>query len=215
MEEAAKAVEKYGILPFFTNSVDGFSLEETVTPDIWFTDKEGPWEWKGPLIRKRGFFYGKFFENKAAYVAPEWFLRLANYRRNGYDFDARYDDGLASRRDLDLYSLIAANAPVVSKKLRETGNYGKNGIKGFDTMITRLQMQCYVNINDFVYTLDKHGKPYGWGVGVYTTPELFAGEAFTKNVYKETPEESYEALFTHLRGLFPKESEKNLKTFLG
>ena len=119
MEDAAKAVEKYGMLPFFTNSISGFSLEETVTPDIWFTDKEGPWEWKGPLIRKKGFFYGKFFENKAAYVAPEWFLRLANYRRNGYDFDARFEDELASYQDKYLFELTDSMAPVLSKDLKK------------------------------------------------------------------------------------------------
>ncbi|MBQ1397763.1 MAG: hypothetical protein IIY89_04650, partial [Clostridia bacterium] len=84
-KELAEAVERYGFLPFFCNSVEGFSVEEHIDRRLWFTGIEGPWEWKGPLIRKYGLAYGKFFEKKAAFVSPEWFMELANYRRDGYD----------------------------------------------------------------------------------------------------------------------------------
>ena len=40
------------------------------------------------------------------------------------------------------------------------------------------------------------------------------GEAFTENVYKRKPEESYERLMEHLMKLFPAEAEKSLKKFL-
>ena len=45
--------------------------------------------------------------------------------------------------------------------------------KGFETIITRLQAQGYVIINDFVYSKDRFGHEYGWGVAEYTTPEIF------------------------------------------
>ena len=99
-----------------------------------------------------------------AYVRSDLFLDLANYRRDGYDFDARYDDGLARFQDKQLYDLIEKKAPVLSKELRESGGYAYNGRwqktdgkKGFDSSITRLQEQCYVIISNFVYTLDKRG----------------------------------------------------------
>ena len=173
--DLVEAVNDLGFLPFFANSIPGFSIEEHIDPKLWFTEKEGPWEWKGPVIRETGCAYGKFFEKKAAYISKEWFPDFANYRRDGYDFDARFEDELASYQDKRLFELVDANAPILSKNLKQTGNYKKGGNKGFDTIITRLQMQCYVLNSDFIYMTDKKGKPYGWGVAEYSTPEHFLG----------------------------------------
>ena len=57
-----RSVKGSDCLPFFANSVEGFSVEEHIDRRLWFTGQEGPWEWKGPLIREYGFAYGKFFE---------------------------------------------------------------------------------------------------------------------------------------------------------
>lgn len=76
---------------------------------------EGAWEWKGSVIRETGSAYGKFFDRKAVYISREWFPKFANYRRNGYDFDALYDDGMARKSDKILYDLIDENAPIISK----------------------------------------------------------------------------------------------------
>ena len=69
-------------------------------------------------------------------------------------------------------------------------------------------------ISDFVYTLDKNGNRRGWGVAEYSTPEKTMGEFFTYNVYRRTPEESYERLLEHLKKLFPRAQETDLKKFL-
>ena len=50
------------------------------------------------LVRRGVVAYGKLFAKKAGLVSREWYPGLANYRRNGYDSDARYEDGLASHR---------------------------------------------------------------------------------------------------------------------
>ena len=39
-------------------------------------------------------------------VPKAWFSDFANFRRDGYDFDALYDDGLANYRDKELYELL-------------------------------------------------------------------------------------------------------------
>ena len=137
------------------------------------------------------------------YISAEWFPDFANFRRDGYDFDARYDDGLASRYDKELFELLDANAPIMSKQLKQLGNYGKGGRKGFDTMITRLQKQCYAVISDFRYMTDKSGKEYGWGVANYSTPEKFFGESFTSRVYSKIPQESYEVILKHFKTILP------------
>ena len=212
------AIAEYGFLPFFENSIDGFSIEEHIDPDCWWHSDTGEWsawEWKGPVIRETGCAYGKFFEKKACYISPDRFPDFANYRRDGYDFDARYDDGLAQYRDKLLYDLVERNAPVISKRLKQLGNYKKGGNKGFDAVITRLQAQGYVIISDFVYMKDKYGKPYGWGVAEYSTPEAFMGGGFSDKVYARTPRESYERILEHFAVLFPNEDVGKLRKFLG
>ena len=216
-KDLIRAIEKYGFLPFFCNSIDGFSIEEHVTSDCWYTSSDGEWkawDWKGPVIRETSCAYGKFFENKAAYISPEWFPEFANYRRDGYDFDARYDDGLARYSDKELYDLLDKNAPIISKELKKLGDYRKGGKKGFDGAITRLQAQCYVVISDFTYLRDRNGLQYGWGVAEYSTPERFMGTGFTDNVYKHEPEESYEHIFNHFRKILPTATDEQIRKFL-
>ena len=221
-QDLEDAIGEYGIVPYFRCSIPGFSLEEHCPPRVLFSDgEEDTWAWKGPVIRETGCAYGKFFEKKAAYVSRELFPDLANYRRDGYDFDARYDDGLARFQDKQLYDLLEERAPVLSKELRLAGGYAYSGRgqsaegrKGFDTSIVRLQEQCYVIISDFVYTLDKQGRPRGWGVAEYTTPERFWGERFRQRVYAREPEESRARLLEHLARLFPQAGEAALTRFL-
>lgn len=221
-QDLIDAVNAFGILPYFATSIPGFSLEEHCSPAVLFSDTgEDTWAWKGPVIRATGCAYGKFFEKKAAYVSREVFLDLANYRRDGYDFDARFDDGLAKYQDKQLYDLIEQNGPILSKELRNAGGYAYSGRwqktegkKGFDVSLARLQEQCYVLTSDFVYTQDKHGNRRGWGVAQYSTPERAMGEAFTAHVYDREPVESYERLLDRLRALFPRTEEQALRRFL-
>ena len=207
MNELMELIDELGFVPFFINEIIGFSLEEHIAPGCWYHDGDNgfwpAWEWKGPVISQMKCAYGKFIRNKAMYISPEWFADFANYRRDGYDFDARYDDGLASVYDKELFELLDANAPIISKQLKHIGHYGKNGKKGFDTMMTRLQKQCYVLISDFRYLTDKYGNRYGWGVAEYSTPEKFFGKKFCDAVYKRMPEESYAKIVKHLKKVLP------------
>lgn len=209
-----EAINKYGFLPYFRNSIEGFSIEEHIEPRYWFGDEESAWEWKGSVIQKTGCAYGKFFDRKAVYISKEWFPDFANYRRDGYDFDALYDDGLARHTDKVLYDLLDKNAPVISKELKKVGDYRKGGNKGFDTSITRLQEQCYVIISNFLYMTDKHGQSYGWGVAEYSTPEKFMGEDFTKKVYQHEPQESYKLIYEHLKKILPNATDGQIKKIL-
>lgn len=207
MQDLEDLIDEAGFVPFFANEIEGFSIEEHIGKGCWYTDGDNgfwpAWEWKGPVINDMKCAYGKFLNGKAMYVSAKFFPDFANYRRDGYDFDARYDDGLASFYDKELYDLLSANAPVMSKKLKKLGNYGKGGKKGFDTMITRLQKQCYVITSDFRYETDRFGNAYGWGVAEYSTPEEFLGKKFTSNVYKRSPEESCERLVKHFEKILP------------
>ena len=210
-EDIVRLVQEVGFLPFFANDIEGFSVEECCPRELWFAKNvDGPWEWKGPVARTGTCVYGKFFGGKAGFVSLEWFPDFANYRRDGYDFDARYEDGLAARKDKEVYDTVAARGALLSKELKERCNYRKGGNKGFETVITRLQMQTYVNISDFVYMQDKFGRTYGWGVARYSTPEALFGYDAVTAAYKREPRQSARRLLDHLSQLLPDAAESRI-----
>ena len=218
IRELIDLIDEVGFVPFFVNDIEGFSLEEHIASGCWYNDGDNgfwdAWEWKGPVIREMKCAYGRFLRNKAMYISPKWFPDFANFRRDGYDFDARFDDGLASFYDKELFDLLDEHAPVMSKQLKQIGHYGKGGKKGFDTMITRLQKQCYIISSDFRYSIDKFGNTYGWGVAEYSTPEKFMGKKFTDNVYKHTPEQSYERIVKHFKKILPDADDSQIEKIL-
>ena len=216
-QDLEDAIQEYGFLAYFENAIEGFSIEEHCSAYTLFNDLSGndTWSWKGPVIQNLNCAYGKFFGKKAAYVSKEWFLDFANYRRDGYDFEGFFNDELTSFRDKHLFDIIEEHGPALSHVLKKAGGYGKDGKKGFDTILTRLQMQCFVLTTDFVYRQDKNGRTYGWGVAEYATPEQYYGDWFTQNCYRREPEESYERLFEHFRKILPNASEKQIRKMLG
>ena len=179
------AVEQYGFLPFFRNEIHGFSIEELCPPELWFADDvDGPWEWKGPAARSGKCLYGKLFNKKASY------------------------------KDKELYEAIAGEGRMLSKRLKEALNYRKGGNTGFETCITRLQMQSYVCIADFVYMQDRYGKPYGWGVAEYATPEELFGYDLITSAYQRDPQESKERMMQHLSSILPDASAQQITKIL-
>ena len=109
---------------------------------------------------------------------------------------------------------MAERGPILSKRLKARGNYRKGGNTGFETAITRLQTRGYVCVSDFVYQQDKFGRPYGWGVAQYATPEALFGADFATSAYCRTPEESLRRMLRHLRSILPETSEWELLALL-
>ncbi len=214
-DDVVRLVEDVGFLPFFTNSIPGFSVEECCPRDLWFQEGvDGPWEWKGPIARSGKCVYGKLYGGKAGFVSRAWLPDFANFRRDGYDFDSRYDDGLASRKDKGVFDTVSGHGALLSKELKDLCNYRKGGNKGFDTVITRLQMQTYINVADFVYMKDKFGKVYGWGVAQYSTPEAQFGYDFVTSAYRREPEESKERILSHLKTILPEADMEQLSKLI-
>ena len=166
MNDLLDLIDWIGVLPFFPNSVPGFSVEEAVDPALLWTDLPGPWEWKGPMIRSGRCVYGKLIGGRAAFVSREWFPDLANYRRDGYDFEGRCEDELVPYRDKLLMDYVQRHAPCLSKVARNECGFSK----GYEGVLTRLQMQTFITNHDFVYSVDRHGRTYGWGNAQLTTP---------------------------------------------
>ena len=215
-EGLVRLVDELGFLPYFKGEIPGFSIEENCRR-FWGTPEEPecPWDWKGPVIRESGCAYGKYYRGRALYVSREWFPDFANYRRDGYDYDARVDDGLARHKDGRIMQVLTERSPLVSKELKALACLNEEGRKGFDASLVFLQMQGYVTVSDFVYQTDRRGRPFGWGLAQYATPEQRFGTDFTARVYAREPAESAERILAHLRGLLPQASEAQLARFLG
>ncbi|WP_300692912.1 hypothetical protein [uncultured Oscillibacter sp.] len=214
-KELEALVQQMGFLPFFTCAVPNFSIEEFTPSRYWFVDGvDGPWEWRMELVRRGVVAYGKLFAKKAGLVSREWYPNLANYRRNGYDFDARYEDGLASHREKRVMDVLLREGPTLSKDLKRLAGFGSGGLKGFDTVMTNLQMQTYVTIHSFEYAHDKYGRPYGWGVARYAVTEDVLGSEVTQGAYNRDPEESKARIIQHLGILCPEAFDDDLEKLI-
>ena len=135
---------------------------------------------------------------------------VKGYERNGGFLGAtvgRYANRIGGGK----FTLDGAEYSLYQNDGNNTLHGGK---KGFDTIINRLQAQCYVIISDFVYQKDKYGKPYGWGIAEYSTPEKFMGSDFTSTVYERTPDESYQRILEHLKKLLPDADETAIRKIL-
>lgn len=208
-------VEELGFLPFFTNEIPGFSVEECCPREYWFTDIPGPWEWKSEIAEKKHTAYGKFFGKKAGYIAHRFIPHFCNYRRDGYDFDALYDDGKATRKSKDIIDLIEKKGALLSKEIKKELGYKKGGNTGFDTVITALQMQAYVAPISYEHNKDKDGKEYGWGVARYDTFERIFGADFVTSEYDTDPQESRSILVNNLIKIAGPLTEKQINKLIG
>ena len=213
LDELVELISRWGFVPFFKNSIPGFSLEELTPAELWFSDEnEGPWEWKGPAIVQSGCAYGKFFSGKAVFISPEFFPHFANVRRDGLDFGDVYDEGRISHAQRELFELLEEEPSLLSRELKRRGGFSREGKKGFDGLITKLQMGCFVLISNFEYQKDKYGLPYGFGLARYARPESLFGEDFLPDC---SPEESRKIILEHLLALLPQADERSILNLLG
>ena len=219
-EELVMLVDEIGFLPFFSCRIAGFSLEEIISYDAWYQGRWSgkihwdAWDWKGLVLQNKELVYGKFFEKKAGFISRKLWPDFCNYRRDGYDFDAGYDDGLISYKDKGVYDYIANQGATLTRNIKNDLNYKKGGNKGFETVITRLQMQTYVVPVNYEYSKRKNGEEYGWGNCRYDIAENYWGDSLCKDAYKRAPEESLARIISHIRKAIPKLDEAELKALL-
>jgi hypothetical protein len=210
VDELHEVIERVGFMPLFANRIPGFSVENMTDASCWWTGDEetDPWEWRILLTRTGKVAYGKFFGNKAGFVSKKWFPYFANYRRDGYDFDSRYEDGKAEFREravMKLFEPEGVDMWAVKKsqlrkfgcveslytfEIKERAGFGKDGFKNFEGTLAKLQMQSYLVAKDFRPRLNKKGESFGWAVASMTPPEYLWGYKFVTGRYNETPAES-------------------------
>ena len=215
---------RLGFLPFFRCGVPTLSIEEHTAPGLWFSDEEeGPWEWKGPVIREGHCAYGKLFDRKAGYVSLEWLPHMLNYR---HSLHYAKDEDTAELDDVVLQAIWSEGSATVNELRRMLGflkgrgrrratdcvdSMPEAGKVSLEPILVRLMMGGRVVIADFEYNVDRYGRPYGWGVARYTTPEALYGKMDAGC----TPEESRRKMTDHLCGLFPEVSESVIGRLIG
>ncbi len=215
-EELMDLIHEFGFLPLFRNAIDGFSVEEYTSDLYWWTDDpaQDPWVWREILTRSEKVAYGKFFRKKAGFISLEWFPHFANYRRNGYDFDARWDEGLVNSRCKKIMDCFEGTDSLTSLELKRMAGFGKGGEKNFSGIVTDLQMQTYLVIRDFRRKINKRGAEYGMPVSIYATPEQLWGYDRVTAAYQEPPKASWERILRQIRSQFPEATEEQLHMVL-
>ncbi|MCR5596303.1 MAG: hypothetical protein K6G12_10660 [Lachnospiraceae bacterium] len=204
-------IEEVGFVPLFGNGIRGFSVEEHTDPRFWWTDdeKRDPWKWREIIARRGKIAYGKFFDKKAGFISLRWLPYFANYRRDGYDFDARWEDGLINRREKTIMDLLTdtdedgdmiwPDKRILSTELKKMAGFGKTGAKNYPGTITNLQMQTYLVIRDFVRRTNKRGEEYGMPVSILQPPETIWGYETVTSAYNESPSDSRQKIIDHIQ----------------
>ncbi|MCR5590525.1 MAG: hypothetical protein K6F73_03265 [Lachnospiraceae bacterium] len=225
--ELVNWINEIGFLPLFGNEVEGFSAEEHTSPDYWWSGyrQEDPWEWREIIAASGQVAYGKFFGNKAGFISLEWLPYFANCRRSGYDFDARYQDGLASRREkkiMDFFigededgDTVFKDDRILSTELKKLAGFGKGGEKNYQGIVTGLQMQTYLVITDFCRRKNKRGEDYGMPVSIMLPPETIWGYDKVTSAYSEEPAESWERIFGQVKALYPEAYDEDIIRLIG
>lgn len=206
-------INEIGFLPLLPMGVTGWSADEVVDEDCQYSSlPEGGWEWplwewKGSILQESGCAYGKFFKGKAAFISREWWPDFCNYRRNIYPYP---EEGSIEEAILDV---LRVEGSLITRDLRHLcGFTGPKMRSRFDAYITRLEMGGYIVTEDFVYPRDRHGREYGWGWSLLTTPESLFGKERCRT--ERTPQESYEKILQHFKKILPDTAEKSIHSLL-
>lgn len=203
--ELIEWINAVGFVPLFKNELPGFSVEEHTSDLFWWTDDpaQDPWKWRELIAQSGEVAYGKFFGGKAGFISKAWFPHFANWRRDGYDFDSRWDEELASIRCKKIMDQFIRRDELLSNELKQLAGFGSGGEKNFDGTVTELQMQTYLVVRGFRRRLNKKGIEYGWPISVYTTPEALWGYDHITSAYALPPAQSKIRILTQLQRCFP------------
>ena len=204
------AVERLGFLPLLESGIPGFNAEAMADDDCrYVTFDDGGWDWplwkwKGPAIAEGNCIYGKFFASKAGFVSRLWWPELCNWRRSASA------EPVAGSVEEAILLTLKEHGSMITRDLRAMcGFTGPKMRSMFDSYVTRLQMQCRIVTEDFVYPRDRHGREYGWGWALLTTPERRYGREACHSA--NSPDESRQLILEHLATILPQASPRQLQ----
>ncbi len=211
--ELMAVIEELGFLPLLDGGVAGFSAEEMVDTDCRYVVTADGWDWplwkwKGPIITEGNCVYGKFFSGKAGFVSKRWWPDWFNWRRS-----TKPEPAPGSIEETILLTL-QEHGSLITRVLRAMCGFTGGKMRSrFDSYVTRLQMQCRIVTEDFVYPKDRHGRDYGWGWSLLTTPERLLGKEMCQCA--NTPEQSRQLISEQLHHILPRASKTQIDKIIG
>lgn len=236
--EMEKTIRRMGIIPFFTNPIPAYSIEEMTPKELWFNeDSLGPWDWKIECIQSGDIVYGKYlWGGKSAFATVEWYAELMNWRRS-----------------LPKYTPVGPQASVLAF-VQSKGSATIRDIRTLldvkksvaDGIVTRLQQQTRLITGDIRRVYRGPDLRYsGWQTATFCTPEALFGDGAESapalaastgaaaslaatfgaaSPFAETespldtghsPAESFERLAAHIRSIAPGVSDPQIAKMLG
>ena len=223
-------IRELGIVPFFVNSIQGYSIEERTFPEFWFTSEElGPWDWKIEAVRAGDIAYGKFLHGKSSFATSVWYRKLMDYRRAQPKYQPQ---GI----DAEVLAAVRKAGSMSSRELRKIFGVKKAAM---DSIMTRLEMGTWLIIGDIERVYRGQDLRYsGWQLASVCPPEDFFGfdkapeipkeESFGFTKFSgffedggretgsaESDDSPYESLMEHIRSIRPSASDKEIAKLLG
>ena len=214
-ETMYRAITDYGIIPFFENSIPGYSVEELTPQQYWFDGEAGalgPWDWKIDCVQSGDIVYGKFLGGKAAFATVEWYRELRAWRIANHAPE--------KPQDAVILDYIGTNGAISIKEVRALLGVKKAAA---DAAISRLQMQCRVVTGDLQRVYRGEDLHYnGWQIGSFTTPEALYGAVdmpFGRGIdplaTQGSPADSLERLLSHIADVSGCTDRKTLLKLIG
>ena len=171
-ESMLALIRELGIVPFFSNPIAGYSVEEHTPRDLWFTDENlGPWDWKIECVRSGDIAYGKFlWGGKASFARADVYRELINWRRPLPKYSPTGDQQI-------VLDYLAEHGSVSVPEVRQLLGVKKSAA---DALLSKLQMQTRVVTGDIERVYRGPALTYnGWQRCSFCSPEaLFEDEDF-------------------------------------
>ena len=211
--ELMECIQQVGFLPLLESGIPGYSAEGLLAEECRFIEFpdgtwEWPlWEWKSAVVTEGNCVYGKFFSGKAGFISMDWWPDFCNWRRSSHPAPAEgsIEEGILT--------ILKENGSMIARDLRKSCDFIGKGMRSkFDGYVARLQMGCRIVTEDFIYPRDQHGREYGFGWSLLTTPEQLLGVKACQ--CERLPEESYQRMTAHLTQLLPQATEKQIQKLL-
>lgn len=202
--ELMELIGRVGFLPLLESGIPGYCAEGMMAEECRFVRfADGSWEWplwqwKSALVTEGDCVYGKFFAGKAGFISRSWWPHFFQWRRS------KHPAPEPGTIEDTILTILNHHGSMIARELRAASGFtGPKMRSRFDSYIVRLQMSCHIVTEDFVYPRDRHGREYGFGWSLLTTPEhLFGLEACQCSC---SPEESFALMSDHMRQLYNRE----------
>lgn len=200
--ELAAYIDEIGFLPLLNVGVPGWSVDAVADDEAQYTRlPEGGWEWplwkwKGQVVQSTGCAYGQFFMGKTGFVSRRWWPEFCCWRRS-----LRPAPSADSVEAMVLATLSECGS-MITRELRTACGFTGPKMRGkFDGYVGHLQRDCRVVTEDFIYPQDHHGRDYGWGWSLLTTPERLFGPG--NNGEDLDPAEAFDRMAGHFDHILP------------